>query len=53
VNKIKKFYKEGQLVQKGEKISFIERGSQTDLFIPYTMNVGLAFLDNREVTRWN
>jgi phosphatidylserine decarboxylase len=35
VNKIKKFYKEGQFVQKGEKISFIERGSQTDLFIPF------------------
>jgi phosphatidylserine decarboxylase len=35
VNKIKRFYQEGQFVQNGEKISFIERGSQTDLFIPF------------------
>jgi phosphatidylserine decarboxylase len=34
VNKITRFFKESQHVQKGEKISFIERGSQTDLFIP-------------------
>jgi phosphatidylserine decarboxylase len=34
VNKITRFYQEGQQVKKGEKISFIERGSQTDLFIP-------------------
>jgi phosphatidylserine decarboxylase len=35
VNKITKFYQEGQFVQKGQKISFIERGSQTDVFIPF------------------
>jgi phosphatidylserine decarboxylase len=35
VNKISCFFKEGQHVNKGDKISFIERGSQTDLFIPY------------------
>jgi phosphatidylserine decarboxylase len=34
VNKISRFFKEGQKVKKGDKISFIERGSQTDLFIP-------------------
>ena len=34
VNKITRFFKEGQKIEKGEKISFIERGSQTDLFIP-------------------
>ena len=35
VNKITKFYQERQFIKKGEKISFIERGSQTDLFIPF------------------
>ena len=34
VNKISRFFKEGQKVKRGDKISFIERGSQTDLFIP-------------------
>jgi phosphatidylserine decarboxylase len=34
VNKISCFFQEGQKVKKGDKISFIERGSQTDLFIP-------------------
>jgi phosphatidylserine decarboxylase len=34
VNKITRFFKDGQHVQAGEKISFIERGSQTDVFIP-------------------
>jgi phosphatidylserine decarboxylase len=34
VNKITRFFQESQQVRKGEKISFIERGSQTDLFIP-------------------
>jgi phosphatidylserine decarboxylase len=34
VNKITSFFREAQQVTKGEKISFIERGSQTDLFIP-------------------
>lgn len=34
VNKISWFFQEGQKVKKGDKISFIERGSQTDLFIP-------------------
>lgn len=35
VNKITPFFQEAQQVTKGDKISFIERGSQTDLFIPY------------------
>lgn len=35
VNKITRLFQEGQQVTKGDKISFIERGSQTDLFIPY------------------
>jgi phosphatidylserine decarboxylase len=35
VNKITRFFQESQQVKKGEKISFIERGSQTDLFIPH------------------
>lgn len=34
VNKITRFFQDGQKVKQGEKISFIERGSQTDLFIP-------------------
>lgn len=34
VNKISRFFTELQRVEKGQKISFIERGSQTDLFIP-------------------
>lgn len=34
VNKISRFFQDGQQVEKGQKISFIERGSQTDLFIP-------------------
>jgi len=33
VNKISRFFQEGQNVRKGERISFIQRGSQTDLFI--------------------
>jgi phosphatidylserine decarboxylase len=35
VNKITRFFEESGPVKKGEKIAFIERGSQTDLFIPY------------------
>ncbi len=35
VNKISRFYEDDQSVEKGQKISFIERGSQTDLFIPH------------------
>jgi phosphatidylserine decarboxylase len=34
VNKITRFFEEAQQVRMGDKISFIERGSQTDLFIP-------------------
>ena len=34
VNKISPLYSEQQTVSKGEKITFIERGSQTDLFLP-------------------
>jgi phosphatidylserine decarboxylase len=34
VNKITRFFTEQQQIKKGEKIAFIERGSQTDLFIP-------------------
>jgi phosphatidylserine decarboxylase len=34
VNKVTRFFKDGQTVRGGEKISFIERGSQTDVFIP-------------------
>jgi len=34
VNKITRFFKDDQQIRKGEKIAFIERGSQTDLFIP-------------------
>jgi phosphatidylserine decarboxylase len=34
VNKITRFFENGQRVDQGDKISFIERGSQTDLFIP-------------------
>lgn len=34
VNKITRFFDEAQHINMGEKISFIERGSQTDLFIP-------------------
>jgi phosphatidylserine decarboxylase len=34
VNKISWFFQEGQTIKKGDKISFIERGSQTDMFIP-------------------
>jgi phosphatidylserine decarboxylase len=33
VNKITRFFEDGQNVRKGDKISFIARGSQTDLFI--------------------
>jgi phosphatidylserine decarboxylase len=33
VNKISRFFDDGQAVRRGEKISFIQRGSQTDLFI--------------------
>lgn len=36
VNKITRFFTETQTVRQGDKISFIERGSQTDLFIPRT-----------------
>lgn len=35
VNKISRFFEDEQSVEKGQKISFIERGSQTDLFIPH------------------
>lgn len=34
VNKITRFFKDGQHISGGEKISFIQRGSQTDVFIP-------------------
>lgn len=34
VNKITRFFDDAQQVSKGDKISFIARGSQTDLFIP-------------------
>lgn len=34
VNKITRFFEDAQYVSKGEKICFIARGSQTDLFIP-------------------
>lgn len=34
VNKIETFVREGDNVKKGQKISFIKRGSQVDLFIP-------------------
>ena len=34
VNKISRFFEDGQYVMKGAKISFIQRGSQTDLYIP-------------------
>jgi phosphatidylserine decarboxylase len=34
VNKISRFFEDGQHVTKGARISFIERGSQTDLYIP-------------------
>ena len=36
VNKISRFFQEGQPIRMGEKISFIERGSQTDMFIAST-----------------
>ncbi|MFN3408127.1 MAG: phosphatidylserine decarboxylase [Limisphaerales bacterium] len=35
VNKITRFFTEGQTVKAGDKISFIERGSQTDVFLPH------------------
>lgn len=35
VNKITRFFTDEQAVRAGDKISFIERGSQTDLFIPH------------------
>jgi phosphatidylserine decarboxylase len=35
VNKITRFFADGQSVKAGDKISFIERGSQTDVFIPH------------------
>jgi phosphatidylserine decarboxylase len=34
VNKISRFFEDGQYVRQGAKISFIQRGSQTDLYIP-------------------
>ncbi len=34
VNKITRFFQDEQQVSAGDKISFIERGSQTDVFIP-------------------
>jgi phosphatidylserine decarboxylase len=34
VNKISRFFEDGQSVGKGSRIAFIQRGSQTDLFIP-------------------
>ena len=33
VNKITRFFQEGEYIRKGNRISFIQRGSQTDLFI--------------------
>jgi phosphatidylserine decarboxylase len=36
VNKIETFVKEGDQVKIGQKVSFIKRGSQVDLFIPKT-----------------
>lgn len=35
VNKITRFFEDREYVSKGAKISFIARGSQTDLFIPF------------------
>lgn len=35
VNKITRHFQEAQPVKQGDKISFIERGSQTDIFIPH------------------
>ncbi len=34
VNKITRFFAEGGAVERGGKLAFIERGSQTDVFIP-------------------
>lgn len=34
VNKITRFFENGQVVRRGQKICFIQRGSQTDIFIP-------------------
>ncbi len=33
VNKITRLFQEGEYIRKGDRISFIQRGSQTDLFI--------------------
>jgi phosphatidylserine decarboxylase len=33
VNKITRFFRDGDLVRRGDRISFIARGSQTDLFL--------------------
>jgi phosphatidylserine decarboxylase len=35
VNKITKYFSEDQELSPGDKIAFIQRGSQTELFIPY------------------
>ena len=35
VNKITKYFSENQNMNAGDKIAFIQRGSQTDLFIPH------------------
>ncbi len=42
VNKITRLFDDGQLIEKGEKMTFIERGSQTDLFIPLESVVWLV-----------
>jgi phosphatidylserine decarboxylase len=41
VNKITTFFRQGQQVGAGEKICFIERGSQTDLFITQPERVAI------------
>lgn len=41
VNKIKCFVKQDQQVQIGQKLAFIERGSQVDLFIPKDSEVAI------------
>lgn len=48
VNKISIFFGEAQRVRKGDKISFIQRGSQTDLFIP-TENVSFRVRPGEQV----
>jgi len=54
VNKINNFIKPGQVVDRGQKISFIERGSQVDLVIfseelEFTVRVGQQVYGARTV----